>query len=111
MYQIDLEDKIKLMETKMLTQNVTLKNKIVLVTGAAGFVGANLVKALIKSDDNVRVVGLDVLNDYYDVSIKEYRLSEIDALVENKDNGKNYSTKQKQRRQQSSGSPTCAGDD
>lgn len=53
--------------------------KSVLVTGAAGFIGANLVKEILKSTDYC-VVGLDNLNSYYDVSIKEYRLKEIDSL-------------------------------
>lgn len=70
----------------MLSNNVTLENKTVLVTGAAGFIGANLVKELIKSFDNIKVVGLDNVNDYYDVSIKEYRLSEIDELANEKPN-------------------------
>ena len=64
----------------MLTQNVTLKNKTVLITGAAGFIGANLVMELIKSDNSLRIVGVDNLNDYYDVSIKEYRLARINEL-------------------------------
>lgn len=62
----------------MLTPNVNLKNKTILVTGAAGFIGSNLVLELIKTLDDVTIVGLDNMNDYYDVSIKEYRLSEID---------------------------------
>ncbi|MBE6576890.1 MAG: NAD-dependent epimerase/dehydratase family protein [Ruminococcaceae bacterium] len=65
----------------MLNNNVDLKNKVILVTGAAGFIGSNLVKELFCSVPNVHVVGLDNLNDYYDVSIKEYRLSEIDRIV------------------------------
>ena len=60
--------------------NVELKNKKILVTGAAGFVGANLVKELLKSFSPIHIVGIDNLNDYYDVSIKEYRLKEIEAL-------------------------------
>ena len=63
----------------MLTPNVELKNKTILVTGAAGFVGANLVRELLRTVDDVKVVGLDNVNDYYDVSIKEYRLAEIQA--------------------------------
>ena len=58
-----------------------LKNKTVLITGAAGFIGANLVEKLIATGIPMRVIGLDNLNDYYDVSIKEYRLSRIDRLV------------------------------
>lgn len=49
----------------------------ILVTGAAGFIGANLVIALLKSNDNVSILGIDSLNDYYDPAIKDYRLSEI----------------------------------
>jgi len=60
--------------------NVELKNKKILVTGAAGFVGANLVKELLKSFSPIHIVGIDNLNDYYDVSIKEYRLKELEKL-------------------------------
>ena len=62
----------------MLTPNVDLKNKTILVTGAAGFIGANLVLELLRTVEPVTVIGLDNVNDYYDVSIKEYRLQEID---------------------------------
>lgn len=51
----------------------------VLVTGAAGFIGANLVKELIRTTDD-KIIGLDNLNDYYDVSLKDYRLKEITKL-------------------------------
>ena len=57
---------------------VELKNKTVLVTGAAGFIGANLVLQLLKTQEAIHVVGLDNVNDYYDVSIKEYRLAQIE---------------------------------
>ena len=62
----------------MLKPNISLAGKTVLVTGAAGFVGANLVLSLMKKEPSARIVGVDNMNDYYDVSIKEYRLSEID---------------------------------
>lgn len=62
----------------MLTPNIELKNKTILVTGAAGFIGANLVTELLKTVETVNLVGLDNMNDYYDVSIKEYRLAEIE---------------------------------
>lgn len=62
----------------MLQPNVSLAGKTVLITGAAGFVGANLVLSLMKKEPSARIVGVDNMNDYYDVSIKEYRLSEID---------------------------------
>lgn len=65
----------------MLTSNVSLKGSVVLVTGAAGFVGSNLVKELIRTVGDIKIIGLDSVNDYYDPAIKEYRLSEIDALA------------------------------
>ena len=65
----------------MLTPNIDLKNKTILVTGAAGFIGAYLVMELLNSVSPVKVVGLDNMNEYYDVSIKEYRLAEIDKLI------------------------------
>ena len=72
----------------MLTPNVELKNKTILVTGAAGFVGANLVLELLKTVEPVTIVGLDNMNDYYDVSIKEYRLSEIEKEAQLHSNSK-----------------------
>ena len=66
----------------MLTPNVSLQNKTILVTGAAGFIGANLVMELLRTVSPVHVVGLDNKNDYYDVSIKDYRLGEIEALAQ-----------------------------
>lgn len=66
----------------MLTPNINLKKKTVLVTGAAGFIGANLVKELLRAVDEISIVGLDNMNDYYDVSIKEYRLREIKQLAQ-----------------------------
>jgi nucleoside-diphosphate-sugar epimerase len=66
----------------MLSKNVELKNKTVLVTGAAGFIGANLVKELLRTVEGIKIVGFDSCNEYYDVSIKEFRLKEIDELAE-----------------------------
>ena len=60
---------------------ISLNNTCFLVTGSAGFIGANLVEALIKSNLPMTIVGLDNVNDYYDISLKEYRLQQIDALV------------------------------
>lgn len=65
----------------MLTPNIDLQNKSILITGAAGFIGANLVMELLRDVRAVKIVGLDCMSDYYDVSIKEYRLSEIDRLA------------------------------
>ena len=62
----------------MYTPNISLKNKVILITGAAGFIGANLVMELLRTVEPVTIIGLDSMNDYYDVSIKEYRLSEIE---------------------------------
>ena len=60
---------------------IELTNKTILITGAAGFIGANLVMKLIKTGEPMKLVGLDNMNDYYDVSLKEYRLAEIEMLV------------------------------
>lgn len=65
----------------MLIPNIDLQNKSILITGAAGFIGANLVMELLRGTAAVTIVGLDSMNDYYDVSIKEYRLTEIEKLA------------------------------
>lgn len=62
-------------------QKISLTNKTILVTGAAGFIGANLVTKLIAIKEPMTIIGLDNKNDYYDVSIKDFRLSEIEKLV------------------------------
>ena len=68
----------------MLMPNVELNHKTILITGAAGFIGSNLVLELLRTLDAVQIVGLDNMNDYYDVSIKEYRLQQIEALAAQK---------------------------
>lgn len=66
----------------MLEKNVEIKNKTILVTGAAGFIGANLVLELLNTQSPVNIIGIDNMNDYYDVSIKNYRLDEIRKTAE-----------------------------
>lgn len=66
-------------ERKM--ENITLQNKTIFVTGAAGFIGANLVLKLLDIASPVNIVGIDNMNDYYDVSIKEWRLEEIEKAA------------------------------
>lgn len=58
-----------------------MNNKTILVTGAAGFIGSNLVMWLLKDYPQAKIVGLDNLNDYYDPSLKEWRLSRINELA------------------------------
>lgn len=66
----------------MKKQTINFENKTILITGAAGFIGANLVMELFRTVSSLTIVGLDSVNDYYDVSIKEYRLEQIEKLVE-----------------------------
>ena len=63
----------------MVTYNITLNDKVVLITGAAGFIGANLVKRLLEEFDSVKVIGIDNITDYYDVRLKHERLAELSA--------------------------------
>lgn len=60
---------------------VDLKSKTILVTGAAGFIGSNLVKRLYEDVEDVTVIGIDNMNDYYDVRLKEARLSDLSAYL------------------------------
>ncbi len=65
----------------MIKNNVDIKNKTILITGTAGFIGSNLVMELLREVDSVHIIGVDNMNDYYDVSIKEYRLQQIEKLA------------------------------
>ena len=61
-------------------EKINLDNKSIFVTGAAGFIGSNLVKRLFKDAKGATIVGIDNMNDYYDVRLKEYRLDELNRL-------------------------------
>lgn len=61
----------------MVSYNVDLENKTVLVTGVAGFIGSNLVKQLYQNVHNIKIVGIDNMNDYYDIRLKESRIAEL----------------------------------
>ncbi len=63
----------------MLKDNIDLDGKTILVTGAAGFIGSNLVKRLLTDYPKSNIVGIDNMNDYYDVKIKEERLSALES--------------------------------
>ena len=61
----------------MLARNISLRGKTVFITGVAGFIGAHLAKKLLHDISEIKIVGIDNLNDYYDVSLKENRLNEL----------------------------------
>ena len=67
----------------MLNDNINLDNKTILLTGAAGFIGANLTMRIIKDVPTARIIGIDNMNDYYDPALKEFRLTQIDKLQGN----------------------------
>ena len=62
-------------------QRIDITNKTILVTGSAGFIGSNLVKRLFRDVKGATIIGIDNMNDYYDVSLKEFRLKEIESLL------------------------------
>lgn len=64
----------------MVEYNVLIEGKTVFVTGAAGFIGSNLVMRLFKDFKDIKIIGIDNMNDYYDVNIKKERLANINAL-------------------------------
>lgn len=67
-----------------MKESLIMNRQVILITGAAGFIGSNLVLELLRSDDPVHIIGIDNMNDYYDVSIKEYRLEKIKSMSESK---------------------------
>ena len=67
----------------MLQYNIDLNGKTILVTGAAGFIGSNLVKRLLNDFEPIKVIGIDSITDYYDVNLKYERLKEIESLSKN----------------------------
>ncbi len=71
----------------MLEKNIDLSGKIILVTGAAGFIGANLCLELLRSNEELCIIGVDNLNDYYDVSLKKFRLHQIEELQKDTSGG------------------------
>ena len=64
----------------MVTYNIDLTDKVVLITGAAGFIGANLAKRLLSDYKNITVVGIDCITDYYDIRLKEERLKDLSGF-------------------------------
>ncbi|AMN31884.1 NAD-dependent epimerase/dehydratase family protein [Clostridium perfringens] len=67
----------------MKVENIDLNNKTIIVTGAVGFIGSNLILELLKNTTQVRIIGVDNMNDYYDVTIKDWRLAEIEKEAAN----------------------------
>ena len=61
-------------------EKISLEDKSILITGAAGFIGSNLCIRLLKEGEGVKVIGLDNMNDYYDVNIKNYRLEQLSEV-------------------------------
>ncbi len=68
-------------ENEKSMEKLLLDNKVILVTGVAGFIGSNLVKRLLKDVKGATIIGIDNMNDYYDVALKEYRLKELETIA------------------------------
>lgn len=68
--------------TIYVEKNIVLTGKSVLITGVADFIGSNLALELIKTEKNIHIIEIDNMNDYYNVSIKKFRLKEISKLLE-----------------------------
>lgn len=62
----------------MLTNNVNLNGKTIFITGIAGFIGSYLALNILKREPNIRIVGIDSITDYYDISLKEERLKKLE---------------------------------
>ena len=73
---------IKNKNNKLRTDNIGIKLTTILITGSAGFIGSNLVMQLLDTVEPITIIGIDNMNDYYDVSIKEYRLQQIEQAAE-----------------------------
>ena len=74
--------KVIVIVKNMLPYNIDLTGKTVFLTGVAGFIGSNLAKQLLKTVSNIHIVGIDSMNDYYDVRLKEARLKEIEETLQ-----------------------------
>jgi nucleoside-diphosphate-sugar epimerase len=74
--------KVIVIVKNMLPYNIDLTGKTVFLTGVAGFIGSNLAKQLLKTVKNIHIVGIDSMNDYYDVRLKEARLKEIEETLQ-----------------------------
>lgn len=69
----------------MKNRNIDLHDSIILITGAVGFIGANVVEKLLLSNRRVQIIGIDNMNDYYDVNLKQFRLQKIEQLARTSD--------------------------
>lgn len=72
----------------MVRHNISLTKRTVIVAGATGFIGSNLVMELLQTVEPIIIVGIDNMNDYYDVSLKEYRLRQIEQLAAERSDSK-----------------------